>query len=86
MPRTHTGQVMLNHFIARNVEYSPVNFLDIATSHDGFHISGWPSAAITFFLQIISACRRQASRGLPPEQKGAVGPNGLDFAITNVLP
>ena len=53
--------VMLSHFIGRNKNWTPYIFLDIATSHDGFHISGWPEFDSADYTPLI---------GLPPDKEG----------------
>ena len=53
--------VMLSHFIGRNQHWTPIVFLDIATSHDGFHISGWPEFGSEDYAPLI---------GLPPDKMG----------------
>ena len=45
--------VLLNHFIGRDAGHSAINFLDIATSRDGFHISGLPAFDSTDYIPLV---------------------------------
>ena len=39
---TNVMLVLLNHFIARQRNQSPILFLDVGLSRDGYHVSGLP--------------------------------------------
>ena len=45
--------VLLNHFIGRDAGHSAINFLDIATSRDGFHNSGLPAFDSTDYIPLV---------------------------------